>query len=78
MAPYTPEQVIAAYAKVLQELAALKGLARIPEEVLPNKGNLYCNLVSISKSKQPQTAIIQKHTICQDVTANKGVEALGC
>jgi hypothetical protein len=35
MAPYTPEQVIAAYVKVLQELPALKGLARIPEEVLP-------------------------------------------
>ena len=33
--PYTPEQVIAAYVKVLQELATLKGLTQAPEEVLP-------------------------------------------
>src|SRR5712692_3986637 len=31
----SPEQVIAAYVKVLQELAALKKLARAPEQVLP-------------------------------------------
>lgn len=35
IAPYTPEQVIAAYVKVLQELATLKKLTRAPEEVLP-------------------------------------------
>ncbi len=35
MAEYTSEQVIAAYQKVLKELAALKSLARVPEEFLP-------------------------------------------
>jgi hypothetical protein len=35
IAQYTPDQAITAYVKVLQELAALKNLARAPEEVLP-------------------------------------------
>ncbi len=55
MAQYTSEQVIAAYVKVLQELAALKKLVRAPEEVLPlSKDEMATLLQSSTHPKKEQ------------------------